>query len=104
MKLTELSAAVEQAKADMDAQDKYVQSLGIKIQNGVKTIDVFADNVWTTVKLDEFWKVQYNKYLAMSGYAGDLDGLEKNLQAALDSAMQSIPTPDQRTIEQAKAK
>lgn len=105
MKLVDLPAASEKAQADMHTQDAYVLSLGVKIQNGEKTIEVFSDNVWTTVKLLDFWQLQYDKYIAMSGYAGDLNGLLTNLQSALDAAILTIVLPEDRVkVIQAAAK
>lgn len=101
MLLSEIKSAADAAKAAMEAQDRYVQSLGAKITAGEKTIKVFSDDIWTEVKLADFWTIQYNKYLAMSGYAGDLAGLQTNLQTALDGALESILLPEDRTEVQA---
>lgn len=105
MRLDELHAAVVEATTKMNEQDAYVKSLGEKITAGETTIKVFADDVWTTVKLLDFWQIQYDKYIAMSGYAGDLSGLETSLQKLLDDSLANIPLPDARVkaIEAAKA-
>lgn len=98
MKLYELEAEVKRAIEAMNVQDKYVQGLGAKVTAGEKTIKIYDEDakMWTTVNLAEFWQIQYNKYLAMSGYAGDMNGLLTNLQAALDAALPTIPKPEDR--------
>lgn len=96
MQLSDLNKAVVAATNDMNTQDAYVQALGARVQNGEKTIKVFSENVWTEVKLLDFWQMQYDKYIAMSGYAGDLSGLLVNLQAILDAQLATIPLPEDR--------
>lgn len=98
MKLSELEPEVKRATEEMVAQDKYVQTLGAKFTAGEKTIKVYDDptGTWTVVNLQEFWQIQYHKYLALSGYAGDMNGLLTNLQAALDAALPNIVKPDDR--------
>jgi hypothetical protein len=100
LKLSELEPEVKRATEEMVAQDKYVQVLGAKITAGEKTIKVYDDptGTWTVVSLTEFWQIQYNKYLALSGYAGDMNGLLTNLQTVLDEALKSIVKPDDRKV------
>lgn len=96
MLLADLKYTADKAQADMTKQDKYVLLLGDKISNGEKTIEVYSDNIWTTVKLVDFWNIQHDKYLALSSYAGDLAGLHLNLQSTLDEAMKGIAPPEER--------
>lgn len=101
MKLEQFPELVAKAAADMATQDAYVQALGIKYQNGETTIEVFSDNVWTTVLLKDFWEMQHAKYLAMSKYAGELNGLLTNLQTVMDTALENIVKPDDYVKAQA---
>jgi hypothetical protein len=93
MKLSELEGAVTKAQADEAAQNSYVQSLGQKVQEGETSIEVFADNIWTTVDLKAFWQVQYDKYLTMAAYAGKLVDLNQTLQAALNDGLKDVVVP-----------
>lgn len=105
MQLSELKYDVEKAIADLAIQDAYVKSLGEKIKAGEKIIKVYDEslNVWTEIKLIEFWQIQYDQYLAMSGYAGDMNGLLTNLQSALDEALPTIALPIDRVKAAAEA-
>ena len=100
VKLEDFPAMVTKALADLDVQNTYVQQLVNRIQAGEVTMLVYDDsaNVWTEVKVAEFWKIQYDKWLAMSGYAGDLHGLLVNLQTALDGALASVVPVNDRVI------
>lgn len=103
--LSNLSAVVAQAKADLAAHDAYVLTLGARLQAGEKTIQVFdkIGNQWTTVKLQDFWQVQYDKYIAMAGYTGEMDGLLVNLNNALAQALPTILLPEDRVAAKAAA-
>lgn len=93
MKLSELEGAVTKAQADEAAQNTYVLALGKKLENGETTIEVFSDGVWTTVTLADFWKLQYDKYIAMAEYAGKLVTRLQTLQKQLDDALAGIAVP-----------
>lgn len=105
MLLSELKIAVDTATKNLATQDAYVQELGAKVTAGEKTIRVYDDalKVWTDIKLLDFWQIQYDKYIAMAGYAGDMNGLLSNLQSALDAALPGIALPEDR-IKDAAAK
>lgn len=94
MLLSELSAAVKTATDDATTQQVFVDSLVAKIQGGETSIKVFANDIWTTVNLQDFWQLQYNKLLKMLTYAGQLNGLGTTLQETLDSQIPTIPLPD----------
>lgn len=94
--LDNLKATTDKAQADEETQNAYVQTLGAKIQAGEKTIEVFSDNVWTTVNLLDFWQLQYDKYLDMAGYAGDLSNLYQKLSNDLATALLTILLPEDR--------
>lgn len=93
MKLSELEGAVTKAQADEATQNSYVQSLGQKVQAGETSIEVFADNTWTTVDLKDFWQVQYDKYMAMVAYAVKLAELNQTSQAALNDGLKDVVVP-----------
>lgn len=99
--LGNLKDTLDKAQADEATQNAYVLTLGTKIQAGEKTIEVFSDNVWTTVKLLDFWQLQYDKYLAMAGYAGDLVTLYQKLSSDLTTALLTILLPEDR-VQSAK--
>lgn len=98
MKLQELSAVVDKAVAATETQNNYVQILAAKVQAGEKTVRVWDEGsqVWTDVKLTDFWQIQYDKYLAMAGYSGDMSGLQANLQSLLDANLPTIALPEDR--------
>lgn len=106
MKLSELESVNAKVQADMVSQDAYVKDLGAKVTAGIKTYRVFDETlqVWTEVKLLDFWQIQYDKYIAMAGYAGDLNGLLTTLQSTLDEALKAIPLPEDRAKALAVAK
>ena len=93
MKLSELHNIATQAQAAEETQNQYVLMLGRKIEAGETTIDVFSEDTWTTVKLANFWKIQYDKYMALATYAGALVALDQKLQGELDEAMKTIEVP-----------
>lgn len=107
MKLTDLEAVVSTAVEATNTQASYAQLLGAKVQAGEKTIEVFdkPNNIWTMVKLLDFWQIQYDKYIAMAGYSGDMATLLGNLQATLDAQLPTIMLPEDRirAAEAAKA-
>ena len=93
MKLSELEGEVIRWKEDTATQDKYTLSLGAKIQNGETTIEVYSDDVWTTVPLKDFWQIMYDKYMAMATYTTMLADLQNKLQGELNTALENIATP-----------
>ena len=93
MKLSELESTLLKAQADENVQNEYVLGLGRRIEAGETTIKVFSDNVWTVVKLVDFWQLQYDKYMAMAKYSGELVAIQQRLQKELDDALLTVNVP-----------
>ncbi|WJN63852.1 hypothetical protein Erwinia_phage_Fougasse_00060 [Erwinia phage Fougasse] len=95
MQLTDLAKAVSDAGLNVASQKKFVDQLTAKYQAGEKTIRVFVEstNTWSDVNLEQFWTIQQNKLIALMNYQGALQGIQTNLQAALDTAIQALENP-----------